>query len=774
MKFKLFKTVLVCLVFFVHGLANAAESDSTSLEIGPAMGSYQWNDAWQLSGNGNGYLKFKAEGMLGMRVAFAIDRNDHATMYELVVGEDNYRTYFRNVKGGEPLVSVTGDSAKMTSGLASYWLMMDNGTLSFGKGDELGSEIILQWQDPNPYADTQWVGFSSWYAPISYQDIEVHSLNELATLKNAKQSSDHNPMQYAENAIDGEYLGGVLTTNHTNKDFQAWWQAELTEMRPIYNIDVYNRQDFYRHRLTDFYVLVSKVSFGDRSLAALLADTENVTYEHFPGQATQFTKFSFNGVLGKYVRVQHRLTEFMHLAEVEVNPEGNIIYGTNENETVSGFATDDILFGLGGDDILRGKSGSDTYHWGKGDGNDVIDDIYGVNPSNTTDKDTLIFGEGIVLSHLSWKQSGNDLVFTLNDDGETMTILNYFFADSYKIEALALSNGTAFELFDIQPTPIHSYSFSGNANDETGNANGTVYNATLTTDRFGNENRAYLFDGNDAIQAVFTSPATATFTAWATWDGLIDEMLFNAGANLKGPDLWINGQGKMTWNTWDDGNFFGNNADANFNDNLYHHFAVVNDADQNITSLYIDGEFLGTAAYRYNSNSPFTIGSANTGGNHGWTGKIDEVQIYNKALTKAEIQIVMRVHEYRTLKNVQFGICLAVQGDPLVDNTILGAITCDNTLTEQLWRYDATSKRLINKGGKCLASPPSNNGVTRIESCVVGLSLNQDFTWDQNEKVFVHQDESSKNHTFDASETNLVHSFQVHGGANQKWEWFDE
>ena len=39
--------------------------------------------------------------------------------------------------------------------------------------------------------------------------------------------------------------------------------------------------------------------------------------------------------------------------------------------------------------------------------------------------------------------------------------------------------------------------FNGNANDESGNGNnGTVNGATLTTDRFGNANKAYSFDGN--------------------------------------------------------------------------------------------------------------------------------------------------------------------------------------------------------------------------------------------------------------------------------------
>lgn len=45
------------------------------------------------------------------------------------------------------------------------------------------------------------------------------------------------------------------------------------------------------------------------------------------------------------------------------------------------------------------------------------------------------------------------------------------------------------------------YAFGGNANDLTGNGNdGTVSGATLTTDRFGNPNSAYHFDGiNDFI-----------------------------------------------------------------------------------------------------------------------------------------------------------------------------------------------------------------------------------------------------------------------------------
>ncbi|MBC7891877.1 MAG: hypothetical protein H7Y12_06685, partial [Sphingobacteriaceae bacterium] len=66
--------------------------------------------------------------------------------------------------------------------------------------------------------------------------------------------------------------------------------------------------------------------------------------------------------------------------------------------------------------------------------------------------------------------------------------------------------------------PVAYYSFTGNANDESGNGlHGTINGATLTTDRFGNANRAMSFDGNDNI--TFTGVPTTQTDNWtiATW-----------------------------------------------------------------------------------------------------------------------------------------------------------------------------------------------------------------------------------------------------------------
>jgi len=67
------------------------------------------------------------------------------------------------------------------------------------------------------------------------------------------------------------------------------------------------------------------------------------------------------------------------------------------------------------------------------------------------------------------------------------------------------------------------WSFSGNANDESGNGhNGTVNGATLTTDRFGNANSAYSFDGtNDYIyitNSTLVSGNALTVSVWAKTD----------------------------------------------------------------------------------------------------------------------------------------------------------------------------------------------------------------------------------------------------------------
>ena len=90
------------------------------------------------------------------------------------------------------------------------------------------------------------------------------------------------------------------------------------------------------------------------------------------------------------------------------------------------------------------------------------------------------------------------------------------------------------------------YPFNGNANDESGvGSNGTVNGATLTSDRFGNPNAAYFFNGiNNSITIPGYLPITDSFTI-SFWAYLENESGYNniltdGGINYGGNDFLIN------------------------------------------------------------------------------------------------------------------------------------------------------------------------------------------------------------------------------------------
>ncbi|WP_428655472.1 LamG domain-containing protein [Runella sp.] len=64
---------------------------------------------------------------------------------------------------------------------------------------------------------------------------------------------------------------------------------------------------------------------------------------------------------------------------------------------------------------------------------------------------------------------------------------------------------------------VSCYPFNGNANDSRGINNGTAYNVTLTTDRFGNPNSAYLFSGNNSYIQIPTNQILNSSYTYSLW-----------------------------------------------------------------------------------------------------------------------------------------------------------------------------------------------------------------------------------------------------------------
>ncbi len=209
---------------------------------------------------------------------------------------------------------------------------------------------------------------------------------------------------------------------------------------------------------------------------------------------------------------------------------------------------------------------------------------------------------------------------------------------------------------DLQNGLLAYYPFNGNANDESGNGNdGTVSGASLTADRLGNSNSAYLFDGvNDLITI---SPGnfnvgTGDFTiaAWVNADNIgrparIFSDRINCNAGQGGLQLLTLGDGTVNGGVCRSGGGEGAVSTTSILGGWFHVIAL---RQSSILSVYIDGslESSTTAPRNANNSSAAEIGGTVEFGSEDQflKGRIDEVRIYNRAISGVEIDILADNH----------------------------------------------------------------------------------------------------------------------------------
>lgn len=170
------------------------------------------------------------------------------------------------------------------------------------------------------------------------------------------------------------------------------------------------------------------------------------------------------------------------------------------NDTLNGGAGNDVLIGGSGNDYLDGGEGSDTYLFGRGDGHDRIS-----NYDQTAGRmDVLQLAEGIVQSDIRLtRSSNNDLLLTIRDTGDSVSVLNFFVTDAttgYTIDRIAFADGSFWDLEQIkqqvlQPTD-GADTLYGYATDDL--INGGAGNDTL----IGNQGNDHLSggEGNDRLE----------------------------------------------------------------------------------------------------------------------------------------------------------------------------------------------------------------------------------------------------------------------------------
>jgi hypothetical protein len=180
------------------------------------------------------------------------------------------------------------------------------------------------------------------------------------------------------------------------------------------------------------------------------------------------------------------------------------------------------------------------------------------------------------------------------------------------------------------------YPFNGNAKDESGNGHdGYIVGATLCTNRFEVVDSAFTFSARNFIRVKDTFSESLTITIWALNSAPNTySMIWCFGDLQTGPDLfWY--QNHFCLNTYDiqEGpvNAF---CAYQLKPNSWSQYVTVISPEK--TELYIDGVQVGKAQYRDPSGKPFIINKID----YPWLGQIDDIRIYNRALSEAEVKVL--------------------------------------------------------------------------------------------------------------------------------------
>jgi len=218
---------------------------------------------------------------------------------------------------------------------------------------------------------------------------------------------------------------------------------------------------------------------------------------------------------------------------------------------------------------------------------------------------------------------------------------------------------------DLTDGVVAYYPFSGNA-DDMGiySHDGVVHGAVLTTDRHGNPNSAYYFDGGgDYISASATGLPTGERTV-ALWFNAVtlttrpNLVGYGGGGYVGGGTSWlmgINHWGHLAmdmtchWGTNTIEYYYGATPPVE----AWYYYAITTDPTG--TKLYVNGDLKASNTKFVNNtivtgkNLAIGVAVSTVGvapyqdGNTGYfRGVIDEVGIWNRALSQAEIQQLMQ------------------------------------------------------------------------------------------------------------------------------------
>jgi Ca2+-binding RTX toxin-like protein len=140
---------------------------------------------------------------------------------------------------------------------------------------------------------------------------------------------------------------------------------------------------------------------------------------------------------------------------------GEHLFGLGGNDSLTGGSGSDVLDGGAGNDSQRGGQGNDVYVFGRGDGQDLILD----HDATTGNIDTVFFAPGITPDQVSARREGTNLVLTINNSSDRLTVSRWFEDASHKIEQVSFFDGTNWDANALLAMAANGPAILGDDND---------------------------------------------------------------------------------------------------------------------------------------------------------------------------------------------------------------------------------------------------------------------------------------------------------------------
>jgi hypothetical protein len=296
------------------------------------------------------------------------------------------------------------------------------------------------------------------------------------------------------------------------------------------------------------------------------------------------------------------------------------------------------------------------------------------------------------------------------------------------------------------------YPFSGNANDQSSNLNnGTAIGASLTTDRNGNENSAYNFSNvGDRIPIPSINCNNILSYSVSGWFKKINQ---NEDGTIFGQSNGCNGSNGLRLFVGTDNKLFWQSESSipdckskgvrdhlnNYSDNTWHFFVVTFNGSNGtmyssqykiyIDNIWVSSSFLDSAAVNgantgtftapiANTTNSTTLGNNNKGGD-AMIGKLDDIGIWNRALTETEITTL-----YNAIDCIDTITKQPINQTVNINSNVSFIVATTDSLATYQWQSD------LGMGFQNISSAGQFNGATNDTLIVSNASMtnnNQNF-----------------------------------------------